>query len=179
MTDTVLDRIRRHLASLGVPVREVRHAPARTSEAAARLRGEPLAIGAKSMVLRVDRRFGLFVLSAARRLDSRAVRTRFGASRLRFATSDELRELTGLEPGAVPPFGRPVLPLDLWLDRSVEANDRVAFTAGDPGVSMVLDRADYERAIHPAGRFAFSRRARGDDAGVDRSSRSRSDGRGR
>ena len=64
---------------------------------------------------------------------------------LRFATADELMDLTGLVPGSVPPFGEPVLPFPLFVDESIEANDRIAFNAGSLTDSVVLSIVDYLR----------------------------------
>ena len=61
---------------------------------------------------------------------------------LRFATADELMDLTGLVPGSVPPFGEPVLPFPLFVDESIEANDRIAFNAGSLTDSVVLSTVD-------------------------------------
>lgn len=150
-------RILRLLESGGASFRELEHAPTRTSEDSARVRGEPLAVGGKAMVLKAGDAFALFVLSAARRLDSRKVKDRLGVRDLRFATPEELLSLTGLVPGAVPPFGRPVLPLDLYVDVSLLHNDRVAFNAGSLTRSIVMGREDYLRLAAPLAVFDFSR----------------------
>lgn len=141
----VLDRIRAWLAGEGVTFREVHHEPTRTSEESAMARGEELRVGGKALLLKVDDTFRLFVMSAARKLDSAAVKQRFGSKKLRFATPEELMELTGLVPGSVPPFGQPILPFPLYVDPSVLANDRVAFNAGSLTDSIVMAIADYER----------------------------------
>lgn len=141
----VLEHLRAWLAEHNVPVREVHHEPTRTSEESARVRGEELRVGGKAIVLKVDDVFALFVFSAARRLDSGAVRKALGARRTRFATPEELAEMTGLVPGAVPPFGRPILPFDLYIDPSIPENDRIAFNAGSLTDSMILPMADYVR----------------------------------
>lgn len=141
----VLDRIRAWLVGEGVTFREVHHAPTRTSEESALARGEELSVGGKALLLKVDDTFRLFVMSAAKKLDSAAVKQRFGAKKLRFATPEELMELTGLVPGSVPPFGQPILPFPLYVDPSVLANDRVAFNAGSLTDSIVMPIADYER----------------------------------
>ncbi len=153
----VHERLRDHLLLCGATFRELEHVPTRTSEDSARVRGDPLAVGGKAIVLKVGGAFALFVLSAARQLDSRKVKARLGVKDLRFATPEELRALTGLEPGAVPPFGRPVLPLDLYVDGSVLGNERVAFNAGSLTRSVVMPRDDYLRAARPAAVFDFSR----------------------
>ena len=153
----VLDRILRLLDETGAACRRVDHAPTRTSEESAAARGEPLAVGGKALVLKVGDAFGLFVLSAAKSLDSDAVRRRFDTRRTRFATPDELLSLTGLVPGSVPPFGRPVLDLPLRVDPSVLANDRVAFNAGSLTTSLVIPIADYVRVARPDEVFAFAK----------------------
>jgi len=91
----------------------------------------------------------LFVLSAERKLDSGAIREHFSARKTRFATADELMEMTGLIPGSVPPFGAPVLPFPLYVDPSVFENDRVAFNAGSLTDSVVMPIEDYRRLAAP------------------------------
>ena len=141
----LLENIRAWLTSEGIPFREVHHEPTRTSEDSARARGEALRIGGKALLIKVDDAFRLFVLSAERKLDSAAVKRRFAAKKTRFATPAELMELTGLVPGSVPPFGRPILPFPLFVDPSVLENERVAFNAGSLTDSIVMAVDDYCR----------------------------------
>jgi Ala-tRNA(Pro) deacylase len=145
----VLDRIRAWLTAEGVSFREVHHGPTRTSEESALARGEELRVGGKALLLKVDTTFRLFVMSAAKKLDSGAIKQKFGSRKLRFATPEELMELTGLVPGSVPPFGSPILPFPVYVDPSVLANDRVAFNAGSLTDSIVMPIADYERLASP------------------------------
>jgi len=153
----ILEAIRERLRAVGATWSELEHPPTRTSEDAARERGEPLEIGGKALVMKVDDAFHVFVVSAARRLRSGAIRRYFGARKLRFATAEELLELTGLAPGSVPPFGRPILPLDLYADESIARNDRIAFNAGSLEHSIVLATADWRRAAEPVAVFDFSK----------------------
>jgi prolyl-tRNA editing enzyme YbaK/EbsC (Cys-tRNA(Pro) deacylase) len=97
----------------------------------------------------VDSEFRLFVLSADRKLNSAAVRGHFGAKKIRFASPEELMDLTGLVPGSVPPFGAPILPFPLYVDPSVFENDRVAFNAGSLTDSVVMGIDDYRRLAKP------------------------------
>ena len=152
----VLDSLRTFLRDNGIQFREIRHEPTRTSEESARARGEPLEVGGKAIVLKVDDSFKLFVLSAARGIDSGAIRRRFGAKKSRFATPEELASLTGLVPGAVPPFGRPILDLELYADPSIRANARIAFNAGSLTDSMIMGVEDYIAVAAP-NVFDFSR----------------------
>lgn len=149
MATTVLRAIHDRLAARGIPFRAVRHEPTRTSEESARARGEPLEIGGKALLVKVGDEFRLFVLSAARRFDSEAVRRHFGVRKSRFATADELMERTGLVPGSVPPFGRPILPFDLYVDPSIVANERIAFNAGTLTDSVIMSVRDYLELARP------------------------------
>lgn len=133
------------LTAAGASYRHVRHEPTRTSEESAKARGEEIRIGAKALLIKADDVFRLFVLSAAIKLDSDAVKQRFAVKKIRFATPEELLLQTGLVPGSVPPFGRPILPYDLFVDDSIFENERVAFNAGSLTDSLILDTADYLR----------------------------------
>src|SRR4051812_4710347 len=119
MSDSVLDQIRELLTREGVQFKEISHAPTHTSEESARVRGESLTVGAKALLLKTDVLFRLFVLPADRQLDAKKVKQQLGVRGVRFATKEELLELTGLVPGAVPPFGQPVLPFELYGDSSI------------------------------------------------------------
>jgi len=141
----VLESILSLLEDNAAGYRQVTHAPTPTSEDSARVRGEPLAVGGKALVIKAADHHVLLVISAARRLDSAKLRRALGVKKTRFATADELHDLTGLVPGAVPPFGEPVLPLPLYVDASVLANDRIAFNAGSLTDSIIMPIDDYRR----------------------------------
>jgi len=142
---TTLERIRQWLTGGGAEFTELHHEPTPTSEDAARARGEPVRIGGKALVMKLDDTFAVFVLSAALRADSRKIRRRFAARKARFATPEELKRLTGLVPGSVPPFGEPILPFRLFVDTSIAANDRIAFNAGSLTDSIIMRTDDYLR----------------------------------
>jgi prolyl-tRNA editing enzyme YbaK/EbsC (Cys-tRNA(Pro) deacylase) len=152
----ILETIRALLNEAGIVYREVHHPPTTTSEDSARERGEDLKIGGKALLLKVNDTFRLFVLSAAKQLDSNAIKTRFCAKKTRFASREELHELTGLEPGSVPPFGRPVLPFELYVDESVLENEKVAFNAGSLTDSIIMLARDYREIAKPEV-FKFSK----------------------
>ncbi len=153
----VTARIRGLLDAAGVDYRYVEHGPTRTSEESAAARGEVLEVGGKSIVLRVGDTFRVCVLSAARQINSNRVRRHFGESRARFATREELHDLTGLVPGCVPPFGQPVLSLPNCLDEAFLENDRIAFNAGSLTCSIVMPIEPYLELARPEV-FSFSKR---------------------
>ncbi|MEQ1502705.1 MAG: YbaK/EbsC family protein [Myxococcota bacterium] len=138
--------------------RTIEHAPAYDADQAARLRGTPLAIGAKALVFKLDRGIGfaVFALPADHTVDNRRLRRHLGVRRYRFATPAELAAVTTLEPGAVPPFGRPVFDLPLYVDQALAGSRELAFTAGSHTVSVVLATADWLAVAHPTDVFSFA-----------------------
>ncbi len=153
----ILENIRQLLNDKGIAFREAHHQPTRTSEESAAARGEPLSVGAKALLLRTDDVFRLFVLPADRKLDSNAIRRHLGVHKTRFASVEELDELVGLVPGAVPPFGEPVLPFELYADESVGVeHGRVAFNAGSLTDSIIMSASDWAAIARPV-RFRFAR----------------------
>lgn len=136
----VTERLEQWLRESGVAFEIFEHAPVRTSEEAAGVRGTPLEQGAKALVVRAEDRFVHCVLPAHLKADNAALRAIVGTRKLRFATRDELLELTGCEPGAVPPFGH-LFGLPVLLEETLCTNERVAFNAGSNTVSITM-RAD-------------------------------------
>ncbi|HEY0966043.1 MAG TPA: YbaK/EbsC family protein [Opitutaceae bacterium] len=144
-------RLVQHLTAAGIAFRQVHHAPTFTSEDSARERGEPIECGAKALVVKADERFHLLVIPAHRKLSSKLARVALGAKQLRFATPDELLALTGLVPGAVPPFGEPILALPLTADPEVGTlHPRVAFNAGSREDSVIMAATDWRTLAAPA-----------------------------
>ena len=179
-----------------VNYRTVNHEATFTSEESARVRGVPLSVGGKALMLKIgggsggkdddDKNdFALFVMSAARKLNSKAIKKEFksrgrAVKDIRFATAEELAGITGgLVPGCVPPFGKPILKLpsstgsgvdhgeehigddtcymELYIDTSITENDTIAFNAGFLTNSIIMSQPDYLRVSAPAGIFNFSK----------------------
>ncbi len=159
MTCSVLSRVRELLVGAGVKFTEKEHQPTYTSEESAAARGEELGVGAKALLLRTDDTFRLFVLPADRKLDSGAIKRELKVKRIRFADPQELRQMTGLDPGSVPPFGTPILPFELFADTSLGVRyEKVAFNAGSLTVSFIMSTADWEAVAKPT-RFRFAKTA--------------------
>ena len=156
MSEHIYLSIQRLLHQHAVAFDEARHPPVYTVEEAAAARGCPAEIGAKSIVLKTDDAFRLIVMSGVTPMRSRLIRRQLGVRRTRFATPTELLELTGIEPGAVPPFGEPILPLELYADPALLAHDRIAFTPGVHTVSIIISADDYISIARPE-IFSFTR----------------------
>jgi len=146
---TAFDRLEALLRLRGVPFAVLRHEPVFTSEEAARVRGTPLASGAKALVMKAGERFVMLVFPADRKLDSKKVRNALRVRELRFASKEELLALTGLAPGSVPPFGS-LFGLPTYVDPSLGENASINFNAGEHTVSVQMRYVDYVKAECPA-----------------------------
>ncbi len=125
-----------------------------TSEQSAIARGDLLTEGAKAILYKVQDNFYLFVFAADRKLDTKKIKLYFKnknlkAKKTRFASVDELMELTGLVPGSVPPFGRPILDFDLFVDPSLTKNINISFNAGSLTNSVTMKLKDYLAISNP------------------------------
>ena len=156
MSESVFEIICSYLTENGVGFRRLQHEPTYTSEESAAARGEDVRIGGKAIVLKVDDIFRVFVLSAALKLDSGAIKKFLKAKRIRFASEDELLDFTGLRPGSIPPFGDPILPFTLYVDESILLNEKIAFNAGSLTNSIVMSVRDYIALTQPE-IFRFSK----------------------
>jgi Ala-tRNA(Pro) deacylase len=149
MSATVFDRLRDKLQAAGVPFAVSRHAPVFTSEEAAAVRGTPLASGAKALVVKAGDAFALLVLPADRKLDSKKARAALSAKAIRFATREEVEQLTSLQPGSIPPFGS-LFGLPTTCDPALGLNASINFNAGDHATSVAMTYADFLAVERPA-----------------------------
>jgi len=154
MTQSVFQRVEDLLTRHGVKFDVSRHGPVYTSEAAAAVRGAPLASGAKALICKGDETFVMFVMPADLRLASKLVRRSLGWRKLRFADADEVLRLTGLKPGSIPPFGS-LFDLPTLCDRRLGRNRQINFNAGDHCISVSMSYEDYLKVESPdLGEFA-------------------------
>lgn len=131
------------------------HEPVRTSAQAAELRhGYTLHQGAKAILLRVkinesEKFFVMLVFPGDMQFDKVKVKKFFRARDIRFATEQEVGELTnGILPGGVPPFGN-LFNLRVIADPHLFENEKIIFNAGDRSYSVAMLAQDYARIIEP------------------------------
>ena len=138
----------------GARFRVVEHAAEGRSEQIARIRGNRPEQALKAIVVTLKgggmgTRHALAVLPGNRRLDTKALKAHFGASKAGFAAPETATEMTGCPMGAVPPFSfRDDLPL--IADPLIRDNDEVCFNAGRLDRSVFMDADDYVALAKPA-----------------------------
>lgn len=122
--------------------------------------------GAKAIVIKMDRKgsgseFNLLVLPGTHKVDSSIIKAYFKADikSFRFATTEELAELTGgLVPGSIPPFVQPILDKlnHLFVDFALLEHEKIGFNAASLTQSLIIETKDYLRVAKPTDLFAFS-----------------------
>ena len=148
MAASVFERLEAWLRQQGVAFTVLRHEPVYTSEQAATVRGTSLASGAKALVLKAGDNFLMAVLPADRKLDSKKARDALRVKSLRFASKEEVEQLTGLQPGSIPPFGS-LFELKTYCEPDLANNVSINFNAGDHAISVQMMYADYVRVEAP------------------------------
>lgn len=131
------------------------HVPVRTSEEAAKVRhGYSLKQGAKALIVRVkrsetDKQFVMLVIPGDLRFDNKKLKTYFTAKDIRFATEEEISQLTnGVEIGGVPPLGN-LFNLQVIIDPKVFENEKIIYNAGDRRFSVAMKSDDYKNLVNP------------------------------
>lgn len=150
----IVDRILKLLETAGAWHEHFSHEPVRTSEEAARLRpGYSLHEGAKALIVRTrpadgGQRFAMLVVPGDARFNSAQVRRVLDAKDVRFATPEEVAELTeGVELGGVPPFGN-LFGLPVVTDPSLYDHETMIFNASRTH-SIAMRTKDYRVLVEP------------------------------
>ena len=129
----------------GIEFKKLEHEPVLTSSEAAGARASRLSQGAKALVVKAKDQFYHLIISAAVRLDNKKLRKVIGTRRVRFATRDELKELTGCLPGAVPPFGN-LFGLPVIMDNAILDEEIAYFNCGSHTISLRMKSSDLAEA---------------------------------
>ncbi|MCR4329416.1 MAG: hypothetical protein NUV65_02620 [Candidatus Roizmanbacteria bacterium] len=132
------------------------HEPVRTSYEAAHIREGHYTLnqGAKALIVRVKKSgtepfFVMLVLSGDSRFDGKKVKKLLNVRDIRFATTEEVADVTkGIEPGGVPPFGN-LFGLDVLVDPQLLKNEMIIFNAGDRSYSIAMKSDDYIALVQP------------------------------
>jgi Cys-tRNA(Pro) deacylase len=145
---TLTTAVTRALDELGLEYKlHVHPGPVHTLEQAAHERGLSPEQIVRSLVFRLEEGSYLLVLMPGPAQVSWAkLRHHLGRSRITTASADEVRAVTGYEPGAVSPFGL-ATPLRILADCCLRELDVVSLGAGQRGAGILIKRGDLERVL--------------------------------
>lgn len=154
-----VDQIKNLLDEFHYQYKTFEHEEVGTSEEAAAMRPEyTLAQGAKALIVRLklkgvppeqEKQFVQIVVPGDAKFDVKKVKQVLNAKDVRFATPEEVGELTdGVKPGGVPPFGM-LWQLPVYVEKTLLENDEIIFNAGDRRYSIAMKSTDYLSVVKP------------------------------
>ncbi len=155
----VVQKIRDLLDVHQIAYKTFEHEAVRTSEEAAALRPEySLSQGTKALIVRIkkkgvpkdaEKQFVQLVVPGDAKFQPQKARVALAAKDIRFATPEEVAEITGgVQPGGVPPFGN-LFGLPVFMDTQCLEHEESIFNAGDRRYSIALKNADLLQVVQP------------------------------
>ena len=142
---TILSRIK---ASKIDSYKEYEHVSVLTSEEASKARGTTIEQGAKALVMYWDKKPMLVVLSAANSADLHALKNLYKVKDLRMASKEEVKQITNLEVGSIPPFGS-LFKIPTYVDQKLGDNEEIVFNAGLHTKSIKIKYSDWLKLENP------------------------------
>jgi len=144
-----VDRLRRFLEENHVKYVTMSHSPAFTAQeiaASAHVPGKELA---KTVMVKLDGRMAMVVLSAPDKVSANRLKEISGAREVELASEREFADLfPRCEVGAMPPFGN-LWDMPTFADAHLREDEFIAFNAGTHTELVRLAFSDFERLVHP------------------------------
>lgn len=104
---------------------------------------------AKVVMLEVDKRLVMAVVTASQKVHLMTVRASLGAAEVRLATEDEfVSRFPDCEIGAMPPFGN-LFGLPVYVDPAVTQDESIYFNAGNHVQTVRIRYDDFEKLASP------------------------------
>ncbi len=124
------------------------HKPVKTSEESAEVRGTPMDIAPKAMILKAaSGRYVMVAIPADQQLDLAKVEKVIG-EKVALAKPQDVEKDFGMQVGAVPPYGN-ILGIQMYLDKSFWEKEKVAFNAGRRDRSIIMSAKDLIATSEP------------------------------
>ena len=91
----------------------------------------------------------MLVLPGDLRFSNDKVKSALGVKDIRFATQEEISQVTGgVQIGGVPPFGN-LFDIEVIADPKLFENEKIIFNAGDRRYSIAMKSEDYKILVGP------------------------------
>jgi prolyl-tRNA editing enzyme YbaK/EbsC (Cys-tRNA(Pro) deacylase) len=105
--------------------------PTHTAQQAAQAHNIIVSNIVKSILVKIDNEFHLFLVPGDKRIDLEEKKKDFGASNCRIAKPDEVKNITGYSIGGVPPFGHKQ-EIKIHIEEGFDENEKILAAAGTP-----------------------------------------------
>ncbi len=143
------DRLETYFIENRVPFEIEHHEVAYTAQRVAASEHVPGRLVAKVVMVEADGVLRMLVLRAPDMVDFAKARTALRAKELGLASEHAFASaFPDCEAGAMPPFGN-LYGIPVWVDRTLTADERIVFQAGDHTTTMAIGYADFARLVQP------------------------------
>ncbi len=102
-----------------------------TAQEAADVHGVPVENIVKSILVKIDEKFVLFLVPGHKKVDLDEKKKIFKAKECRIAKPEEVKEITGYSIGGVPPFGHKG-EIDTYVEKGFLKNEETLAAGGSP-----------------------------------------------
>jgi len=144
----IFDKIVDFLNTENVSYRVIEHEVVRSSQEEAEKTGTNLSQGAKTLIMFGDGHPLMVVLSSIDKIEFKKLKKALSIKDLVMATPDQVKEIVGVEVGAVPPFGN-LLNLPLYVDNHLAKEKEIIFGTGLFTKSIMMRYCDFEKVAKP------------------------------
>lgn len=152
MSETAYQKLKQFYTDNQVAFKEVEHAPGASAEEYHVALGCRYEQQLKCLLVKVyepgNEHFVMVTIPAQKRADFEKIKQIFNAKKVRGATLDELRQVTGCEYGEVPPAGK-IFDILLVMDKDFLREQEAYMNAGVVTKSFVVNPKDIVRVENP------------------------------
>jgi Ala-tRNA(Pro) deacylase len=142
-------KLKEYLNNNNIKYVAIFHSQAYTAQevaATAHIPGKKLA---KTVMVKIDDKMAMAVLTAADKVDFDSLKEAVGASKVELASEQEFEDLfPGCEIGAMPPFGN-LYEMQVFVEENLTEDTEIAFNAGSYTELIRLSYKDFERLVTP------------------------------
>lgn len=155
-SSSVMDEVFSYLDNLSISYVNHNHPPVYTVEEARQYREGIEGIHCKNLFLEDSKSGSFYLLTtpADKSIRLNSIRKKIRARKLSFASSEDLAEILGLEPGAVSPLGliNDVDNLTVFIiDKEIWNADRLTFHLNTNTMTLELSGVDFQRLVKAFG----------------------------
>lgn len=142
-------RLKEFLDNKNIKYMTIFHSQAYTAQEVAAFAHIPGKELAKTVMVKIDGKMSMAVLSASDKVDFDSLKEAVGASKVELASEQEFIDLfPGCDVGTMPPFGN-LYEMQVFVEESLTADTEIAFNAGSYTELIRLSYKDFERLVKP------------------------------
>jgi Ala-tRNA(Pro) deacylase len=142
-------KLKEFLDSKKVKYIKIEHAPAYTAQEIAQSAHIPGKELAKTVIINIDGKMAMAVLSANYSIDFDYFRKETGAKKLELVSEEQFKDkFPDCEIGFMPPFGN-LYGMDVYVDKHLTKDKEIAFNAGAHLELFKMSYQDFEKLVKP------------------------------